>query len=220
MSEPERVAWEKRTGWSAFDATKIWPQKDFPRQKVGVIELNRGPANYHAEVEQAAFSPSNIVPGLGFSPDKLLQGRLFAYHDTQLYRVGTNHQHLPVNAPRCPIHNQQRDGSMTIVNPGAAPNYMPIQPSVGRPLESGLVLEGTTGRYDGHLHNDHYSQAGALYRLMTDVDKVRTCDAIAEGLGQTPDDVQTRQLVHFDKADPAYGAGVRAALEKRRKATK
>ena len=93
-----------------FDITKVWSYKDFPRIPVGVLELNRNPENYHAEVEQAAFSPANVVPGLGFSPDKMLQGRLFGYHDAQLYRVGTNHQHLPVNKPRCPMYNFQRDG--------------------------------------------------------------------------------------------------------------
>ncbi|MBF0809455.1 catalase, partial [Rothia nasimurium] len=98
-------AWEQRTGWNPFDLTKVWPHADFPLLPVGIFELNRNPDNYHAEVEQAAFSPANAVPGMGYSPDKMLQGRLFAYHDAQLYRVGTNHQHLPVNAARCPFHN-------------------------------------------------------------------------------------------------------------------
>ncbi|HET7865689.1 MAG TPA: catalase, partial [Burkholderiaceae bacterium] len=114
MREDQRVAWERKTGWNTFDLTKVWPHGDFPRIPVGLLELNRNPDNYHAEVEQAAFSPANLVPGMGYSPDKMLQGRLFAYHDAQLYRVGTNHQHLPVNQPRCPVHNQQRDGAMAI----------------------------------------------------------------------------------------------------------
>jgi catalase len=109
MDDTQRAAWEANTGWDAFDLTKVWPQGDFPRIPVGILELNRNPDNYHADVEQAALSPSNIVPGMGYSPDKMLQARLFAYHDAQLYRVGTNHQHLPVNRPRCPFHNQQRD---------------------------------------------------------------------------------------------------------------
>jgi catalase len=115
VATPAQLAdWEARTGWNPFDLTKVWPHGDFPLQPVGVLELNRNPVNYHAEVEQAAFSPANVVPGMGYSPDKMLQGRLFAYHDAQLYRVGTNHQHLPVNAPRCPFHNQQRDGAMAL----------------------------------------------------------------------------------------------------------
>jgi catalase len=124
-TEAELDAWEQRTGWNPYDLTKIWPHADFPLIPVGIMELNRNPLNYHAEVEQAAFSPGNIVPGLGYSPDKMLQARLFGYHDAQLYRVGTNHQHLPVNAPRCPFHNQQRDGSMAVSNGGAAQNYAP-----------------------------------------------------------------------------------------------
>jgi catalase len=127
MDDEQRAAWEAKTGWDAFDLTKVWPQGDFPRIKVGILELNRNPDNYHADVEQAALSPSNIVPGLGYSPDKMLQARLFAYHDAQLYRVGTNHQHLPVNRPRCPFHNQQRDGAMAIANGGAAANYDPVR---------------------------------------------------------------------------------------------
>ncbi|HEX8786128.1 MAG TPA: catalase, partial [Telluria sp.] len=118
MDEAQRARWEARTGWDAFDLTKVWPQGEFPRMPVGILELNRNPDNYHADVEQAALSPSNIVPGMGYSPDKMLQARLFAYHDAQLYRVGTNHQHLPVNRPRCPFHNQQRDGAMAIANGG------------------------------------------------------------------------------------------------------
>jgi catalase len=130
MDDAQRAAWEAKTGWDAFDLTKVWPQGEFARIPVGILELNRNPDNYHADVEQAALSPSNIVPGLGYSPDKMLQARLFAYHDAQLYRVGTNHQHLPVNRPRCPFHNQQRDGAMAIANGGAAPNYDPVRADV------------------------------------------------------------------------------------------
>lgn len=135
-TEAELAAWEKKTGWNPFDLTKVWPHADFPRIPVGILVLNRNPENYHAEVEQVAFSPANIVPGLGYSPDKMLQGRLFGYHDAQLYRVGTNHQHLPVNAPRCPFHNQQRDGQMagfartrTAVRHRTTPTSTPRAPS-------------------------------------------------------------------------------------------
>ena len=158
MTEAEAVAWEARTGWNPFDLTKVWPHRDFPRLPVGVLELNRNPVNYHAEVEQAALSPANVVPGLGFSPDKMLQGRLFAYHDAQLYRVGTNHQHLPVNRPRCPVNHQQRDGSMagSAGDPNgssAAQNYAPVQAAGVAPTgfghgDAGWALNGTAGRYD------------------------------------------------------------------------
>lgn len=219
LTEADRVAWEKRTGWDAFNPTYVWPFKDAPRIPVGVLELNRIPDNYHAEVEQAAFSPANIVPGMGFSPDKLLQGRVFAYHDTQLYRVGTNHQHLPVNRARCPIFNQQRDGSMTILDPGAAANYAPVDSAGTRPVglghgEPGLPLEGAAGRYDSRGSDDYYTQAGYLFRLLPADEKQNLFKNIAKSLSGAPHETQERQLGHFDRADPAYGAGVRAALAK------
>lgn len=218
MRESERAAWEARTGWNTFDLTKVWPHKDFPRIPVGVLELNRNPLNYHAEVEQAALSPANVVPGLGYSPDKMLQGRLFGYHDAQLYRVGTNHQHLPVNRPRCPFHNQQRDGSMAIDNGGAAPNYATVQAQGSKPEgfghgDPGWALEGTAARFDARGEEDNYTQAGDLFRLLPQQEKQNLFDNIAGPLSQVPREIQERQLAHFDKADPAYGAGVRAALE-------
>ncbi|TAK77487.1 MAG: catalase [Aquabacterium sp.] len=220
MRDDERSAWERRTGWNAFDLTKVWPHKDFPRIPVGVLELNRNPANYHAEVEQAALSPANVVPGLGYSPDKMLQGRLFAYHDAQLYRVGTNHQHLPVNRPRCPFHNQQRDGAMAIDNGGAAPNYANVQAAGSRPQgfghgDPGWAVEGVAARYDGRGQEDDYTQAGNLFRLLTAQERQNLFDNLADPLSQVPREIQERQLGHFDRADPAYGAGVRAALAAR-----
>ena len=122
MSEAEAASRAE----NPFDVTKVWSQKEFPLIEVGMVELNRNPQNYFAEVEQAAFAPSNVVPGIGLSPDRMLQGRVFAYADAHRYRVGTNHQQLPVNAPRCPVHNYQRDGAMRFDgNGGSAPNYEP-----------------------------------------------------------------------------------------------
>ncbi len=220
MTEAEAVAWEQRTGWNPFDLTKVWPHSDFPRIAVGVLELNRNPANYHAEVEQAAFSPANVVPGLGFSPDKMLQGRLFAYHDAQLYRVGTNHQHLPVNRPRCPFHNQQRDGAMAIDNGGSAPNYATVEAGGTAPSgfghgDHGWPLHGLAGRHDERGESDDYTQAGNLFRLLPAQEKQNLFDNISGPLSQVSVEIQSRMLVHLDKADPAYGAGVRAALAKR-----
>jgi len=217
MTESDRVSWEKRTGWNAFDATKTWPYKDFPLESVGVLELNRNVDNYHAEVEQAALSPANVVPGLGYSPDKLLQGRIFAYHDAQLYRIGVNHQHLPINRARCPIMNQQRDGAMTILNPGAATVIGTVDAQGTKPSglgngEPGLCLEGAAARYDARGTEDDYSQAGDLFRLFSDADKEKLFENIACSLGKASAEIQQRQLAHFDKADPAYGSGVRRAL--------
>jgi catalase len=217
MDEEQRAAWEARTGWDAFDLTKVWPQGDFPRIKVGILELNRNPDNYHADVEQAALSPSNIVPGLGYSPDKMLQARLFAYHDAQLYRVGTNHQHLPVNRPRCPFHNQQRDGAMATANGGSSANYDPVR--AGSPAaggfghgDAGWQLEGVAGRYDTRALDDHYTQAGNLFRLLSEEGKRNLVDNIAGALGQADALTRDRQIGHFMRADPAYGHGVAEAV--------
>ncbi|MRW85829.1 catalase [Pseudoduganella sp. FT26W] len=219
-TEAELAAWEARTGWNPFDLTKVWPHKDFPFLPVGVLELNRNPVNYHAEVEQAALSPSHVVPGLGYSPDKMLQARLFAYHDAQLYRVGTNHQHLPVNAPRCPFHNQQRDGGMAIANGGAAQNYQPVDASGSNPQglgngEPALALQGAAARYDARGTEDDYTQAGDLFRLMPADEQQNLFNNLAGPLSQVSAEIIARQLGHFDQADPAYGAGVRAALKAR-----
>jgi len=219
-TDAELAAWEARTGWNPFDLTKVWPHADFPLLQVGVLELNRNPVNYHAEVEQAALSPSNVVPGMGYSPDKMLQARLFAYHDAQLYRVGTNHQHLPVNAPRCPFHNQQRDGAMAGANGGAAINYDPVQAQGSNPHGMGhgeppLALDGAAGRYDGRGKEDDYTQAGNLFRLMPADEQQALFNNIAGPLSQVSAEIIARQLAHFDQADAAYGAGVRAALKAR-----
>ncbi|MET3132301.1 catalase [Oxalobacteraceae bacterium GrIS 1.11] len=219
-SEVQLAEWEARTGWNPFDLTKVWPHRDFPLMPVGVFELNRNPDNYHAEVEQAAFSPANAVPGMGYSPDKMLQGRLFAYHDAQLYRVGTNHQHLPVNAARCPFHNQQRDGAMAVQNGGAAPNYATVEAAGSAPRglghgEPALALHGAAARYDGRAEEDDFSQAGNLFRLLPAQQKQNLFDNLAGPLSQVDDAILQRQLGHFDRADPDYGAGVRAALKAR-----
>jgi len=217
MDDTQRAAWEAKTGWDAFDLTKVWPHGDFPRIKVGILELNRNPDNYHADVEQAALSPANIVPGMGYSPDKMLQARLFAYHDAQLYRVGTNHQYLPVNRPRCPVHNQQRDGEMAFENGGAAQNYDPVH--AGGPAaggfghgDAGWQVEGTAGRYDTRATDDHYTQAGDLFRLLGAEEQRNLVENIAGALSQADAATQDRQIGHFTKADAAYGKGVAEAI--------
>ena len=217
MREDEAAAWAARTGWNPFDLTKIWPHKDFPRIPVGTLELNRNPENYHAEVEQVAFSPANIVPGMGYSPDKMLQGRLFAYHDAQLYRIGTNHQQLPVNRPRCPVNHQQRDGAMAINNFGSQPNYANVHgkgvPSRGFGHgDAGWPLVGEAGRYDPRGEDDDTTQAGNLFRLMSSGEQDRLATNIANAMRGVALEIRQRQLAHFDKADPAYGAAVRSKL--------
>ena len=201
-----------------FDVTKTWSQKEFPLIEIGELELNRNPLNYFAEVEQAAFGSSNMVPGVGLSPDRMLQGRVFAYADAHRYRIGTNHQHLPINAARVPVHNYQRDGSMAFGNNGgAAPNYEPnsyadAPKQAPQYAEPPLALSGAADRYDHRVDSDYYSHAGALFRLMNDQQKTLLINNIAGAMdGVTPDVVQ-RQLQHFYNADQAYGDGVAKAL--------
>lgn len=218
MSEADRLAWEARTGWNTFDLTKVWPHQDFPRIPVGVLELNRNPANYQNEVEQAAFSPANIVQGMGYSPDKMLQGRLFAYHDAQLYRVGTNHQHQPADRPRCPFHNQQRDGAMAIAEVGGAQNYDTVQAGGSNPRgfghgDPGWEINGVAGRYDARGTEDDYTQAGNLFRLLSESERNDLTTNIANAMRSVSAEIKERQLAHFDKAAPAYGKAVREKLK-------
>lgn len=201
-----------------FDVTKVWSQKEFPLIEVGDLELNRNPLNYFAEVEQAAFAPSNVVPGVGVSPDRMLQGRVFAYADAQRYRVGTNYQQLPVNVPRSPYQNYQRDGAMRFDgNGGAAPNYEPNSFSnapkqAPQYREPAMTLSGAADRYDHRLDEDYYSQAGALFRLMSDAQKALLIDNITGAMRSVTRDVKCRQIAHFLKADRAYGEGIASGL--------
>jgi catalase len=155
-----------------FDLTKVWPHKDYPLHEVGVMELNKNPENHFAEVEQAAFSPANVVPGVSFSPDRMLQARLFSYGDAQRYRLGVNFNHIPVNAPRCPFHSYHRDGQMrTDGNLGGTISYQPNSKGVwdNSPeyAEPTLAMTGAADRYDHYVDDDHYEQPGDLFRLMT-----------------------------------------------------
>ena len=201
-----------------FDVTKTWSQKEYPLIEVGELELNRNPANYFAEVEQSAFGPSNMIPGVGLSPDRMLQGRVFAYADAHRYRVGTNHQQLPVNAPRSPVNTYQRDGSMAFgSNGGAAPNYEPnsygdAPKEAPAYREPALALSGAADRYDHREDQDYYSHAGALFRLMNDEQKALLINNIVGAMQSVTEDVQRRQLAHFYKADEAYGTGIAKGL--------
>jgi catalase len=213
---PEKEA--EKTPYNLFDLTKVWPHKDYPLIEVGIMELNRNPENYFAEVEQAAFEPSNIVPGIGFSPDKMLQFRIFAYADAHRYRLGgANYADLPVNKARCPVHTYHRDGSMRFDgNYGGAVNYEPN--SFDGPMEdSGLKepplrISGDADRYDHRVGNDDYTQAGNLFRLMKPDEKRRLIENIVNAMKPVPRYIQERQIQHFLKADPEYGMGVAKGL--------
>ncbi len=200
-----------------FDLTKVWPHKDYPRQQVGVLELNRNPENYFAEVEQVAFNPANVVPGISFSPDKMLQGRLFSYGDAQRYRLGVNHHLIPVNAPRCPVHSYHRDGAMRVDgNQGATIGYEPNsknewqqQPDFSEPP---LTLDGAADHWNHRVDDDYYSQPRALFRLMTPEQKQQLFDNTARSIGGATREIQLRHIENCRKADPAYGEGVAKAL--------
>lgn len=200
-----------------FDLTKVWPHKDYPLFEVGVIELNRNPENYFAEVEQAAFEPGNLPPGLGASPDKMLQVRILSYPDAHRYRVGVNYAALSVNKPHCPVHHYHRDGQTRFDgNFGRAPNYEPN--SFGGPVsdlsmkEPPLRISGDADRYDHRIGNDDYIQAGNLYRLMNAEEKHRLVNNIVGAMECVPREIQLRQICHFDKADTAFGKGVARGL--------
>lgn len=200
-----------------FDITKVWPHKDYPPIDVGIIELNRNPENYFAEVEQAAFEPGNMPPGMGASPDKMLQARLLSYPDAHRYRIGVNYAALEINKPHCPVHTYHRDGQTRFDgNFGGAVNYEPN--SFGGPADDPLMKEpplkisGDADRYDHREGNEDYSQAGDLYRLMSEDQKVQLIGNLASALKDVPRVIQLRQADHFYKADPAYGKGVADAL--------
>jgi len=201
-----------------FDLSKVWLKKDYPLIKVGALELNRNPENYFAEVEQAAFNPANIVPGLGFSPDKMLQGRLFSYGDAQRYRLGVNHHLIPVNKARCPFHSYHRDGAMRVDgNHGSTIGYEPNsfgewqqQPKFSEPP---LALKGAADHWDYRADDDdYYTQPGLLFRLMTPMQQKFLFENTARGMGDAPDMVKRRHIANCTKAHPAYGAGVAKAL--------
>lgn len=202
-----------KTPYDPFDLTKVWPHQDYPLIDVGILELDRNPDNYHAEVEQSAFSPANVVPGISHSPDRMLQFRIFSYADAHRYRLGINADALPVNRPRCPVHSYHRDGAMRFDgNGGGAVNYEPNSfngpKQDSRFKEPPLALAGAADRYDHRAGNDDYGQAGALFRLMNAAEQGRLMDAIAGAMQGVPEAIQRRQIAHFAKADPAYGAGV------------
>ncbi|MEG0072067.1 MAG: catalase [Raoultibacter sp.] len=202
-----------------FDITKTWSQKEFPLIEVGTFELNRNPENYFAEVEQAAFAPTHLVPGIGLSPDKLLQGRLFAYGDAQRYRLGVNHNHIPVNAPRCPYAEFHRDGAMrTDGNFGGAIGYEPNsygqwqqQPEAAEPP---LDLFGPMDAWDpkDDPTDDCFYQPGDLYRLMEEDKKAVLIANTAADIAPCTENIKLRHAAHCYKADPDYGTRLAVAM--------
>ncbi len=201
-----------------FDLTKVWYHGDYPLIEVGVMELNRNPENYFADVEQAAFNPANIVPGIGFSPDKMLQGRLFSYGDAQRYRLGVNHHLIPVNQARCRTNIYHRDGAMRVDgNQGGTLGYEPNsygqwqeQPDFAEPP---LELYGAAARWNFREDDrDYFAQPGKLFRLMSPAQQQVLFENTARAMGDAPQEIKIRHIGNCYKADPAYGEGVAKAL--------
>lgn len=203
--------------YNPFDLTKVWYKGDFPLIEVGEFELNRNPENYFQDVEQAAFSPANIVPGIGFSPDKMLQGRLFSYGDTQRYRLGVNHHQIPVNAPRCPVHSYHRDGQMRVDgNQGSLLHYEPNSYGEWEDsqelMEPPLKIDGDAAHWNFREDDDnYYEQPGKLFNLMTADEKERLFKNTANDFEEAEEFIKIRHIVNCYKADPAYGEGVAKA---------
>ncbi len=209
----------EKTPYNPFDLTKVWPHKDYPLIKVGVMELNRNPDNYFAEIEQAAFSPSNVVPGIGFSPDKMLQARIFSYPDAHRYRLGTHYESLPVNVPKCPVHHYHMDGSMNFFGPKTGnvdayyePNSFGGAVATEDISEPPLRISGDADRYDHREGNDDFSQPRALFELFDAGQKERLFSNIAASIREVPGFIIERQLKLFEQVHPDYAAGVRKAL--------
>ena len=213
MSEEEA----KKCSFNPFDLTKVWPHGDYPMIKVGTMTLNENPKNYFAQVEQAAFSPSNIVPGISYSPDKMLQARIFSYPDAQRYRVGTHYEMLPVNRPIVEVNTYNLDGSMNfdIKEPTKAfyePNSFDGPVEDASYLEPDLAVGDIAKRYDHRVGNDDFSQPRALFLLMSNSQKEQLFSNIKDAMAGVPRDIVDRQIALFEKVHPDYAAGVKKAL--------
>ena len=207
----------KNSSFNPFDLTKVWPHKDYPMIKVGIMTLNENPKNYFNEIEQASFSPSNVVQGISFSPDKMLQARIFSYPDAHRYRVGTHYEMLPVNRPIVEVNTYHADGSMNyeIKEPTDAyyePNSFngPIEDkSFAEPVfETGNIAD----RYNHRIGNDDFSQPRALFELMSANQKEQLFSNIAAAMDTVPRNIIDRQIALFEQVHPDYAAGVKKAL--------
>lgn len=210
----------EKTPYNPFDLTKVWPHADYPLIEVGVMELNRNADNYFAEIEQAAFSPSNVVPGIGFSSDKMLQARVFAYADAHRYRLGTHYEALPINAPKSAAQHYHKDGAMNFFGHRHGAHDAYYEPnSFAGPMqdqsaaEPPLRIRGDAARYDHRKGTDDFSQPRALFAMFDAGQRQRLFHNIAAAMTGVSKDIISRQLGLFDRVHPDYGAGVRAALD-------
>lgn len=205
--------------YNPFDLTKVWPHADYPCIDIGTFELNRNLENYFQELELAAFSPSNVVPGISWSPDKMLQARIFSYADAHRYRLGTHYEQLPINAARCPVHHYHKDGPMRFfeaktgnVDAFYEPNSFDGAVEDESYAEPPLKVSGDADRFNHRDGNDDYRQPGDLFRLMSPESQSRLFQNFAAAMQGVPEEICRRQIAHCSKADPAYGAGIAEAL--------
>ncbi|KAI8579926.1 hypothetical protein K450DRAFT_239755 [Umbelopsis ramanniana AG] len=224
IMEPED---KDKMPFDIFDITKVWSKKNYPLHPIGRFILNKNPDNYFCEVEQSAFSPSHLVPGLDVTPDKMLQGRLFSYPDTHRHRLGVNYQQLPINRPVAPVVNHQRAGHMAFDNPGGRPNYPdstleehpPKTLVQNNPTKSFTHVPekvyGITGTYVKPIKEDiDFYQAGELWKVMSETDREHLVHNIAIHLGQCKEYIRTKQIGHFKRAHPDYGRRVEEEIAK------
>ena len=207
----------KNCAFNPFDLTKVWPHGDFPMIKVGIMTLNENPKNYFNEIEQASFSPSNIVPGISFSPDKMLQARIFSYPDAHRYRVGTHYEMLPVNRPIVDVNTYNLDGSMNfeIKEPTDAyyePNSFDGAVEDKSFAEPAFETGDVANRYNHRDGNDDFSQPRALFNLMSDYQKEQLFNNIAAAMQGVPRNIVDRQISLFEQVHVNYAAGVKKAL--------
>jgi catalase len=209
----------EKTSYNPFDLTKVWPHGEYPLIPVGEFELNRNPEHYFAEIEQSSFSPSNVVPGISYSPDKVLQSRIFAYADAHRYRVGTHYEKLPVNKPKVPVHTYHADGPMRFDAPRGTDAYYepnsfdgPVEaPSTKEPP---LRIHGDVDHYNHRDGNDDYTQPGNLFRMFDAGQRKRLFDNIAGAMQGVPRHIIDRQIEHFRRADSAWAEGVKEAIRR------
>ena len=209
----------KNCPFNPFDLTKVWPHANYPIIEVGEMELNKNPDNYFMQVEQSSFSPSNVVPGISWSPDKMLQARIFSYADAHRYRVGTHYEMLPVNRPIVEVNTYHMDGSMNFSEPSASKAYYEPNSFDGAVenrdfLEPPFPVDGDGDRYNHREGNDDFSQPRALFTLMNTSQKEQLFSNIADAMDGVPQNIRDRQIELFEKAHPDYAAGVKKALQK------
>lgn len=214
MTQEEAI----KAPFNPFDLTKVWPHDEYPMIEVGTLELNENPQNYFQQIEQASFSPSNVVPGISWSPDKMLQARVFSYADAHRYRIGTHYEMLPVNRPLSEVNTYHMDGSMNFEEPSYSDAYYEPNSFDGPQEDASFAeppfpVDGDGARYDHREGNDDFTQPRALFELMNSDQKEQLFGNIARHMQGTNEKIINRQLALFEQVHPDYAKGVKEALD-------